>query len=61
VAELLLQSGAHIDAVDVLRRSPLAYSLLYDQADVARLLLRWGAGSGRQPELGWSIGGLGCC
>lgn len=43
MAELLLQAGAHIDAVDVMRRTPLMYAVLYDQPEVARLLLRRGA------------------
>ncbi|KAL4420567.1 hypothetical protein ABPG75_010223 [Micractinium tetrahymenae] len=43
MAELLLQSGAQIDAVEVMRRSPLMYCLLYDHAQAAKLLLRRGA------------------
>lgn len=41
MTELLLQSGAQIDAVEVMRRTPLMYCLLYDQAEAAKLLLRW--------------------
>ncbi|KAL4436335.1 hypothetical protein ABPG77_009897 [Micractinium sp. CCAP 211/92] len=43
MAELLLQSGAQVDAVEVMRRSPLMYCLLYDHAEAAKLLLRRGA------------------
>lgn len=40
LAELLLQAGANIDAVDVMRRSPIMWAVLYDRPEVARLLLR---------------------
>lgn len=45
MAELLLQSGAQVDAVEVMRRSPLMYCLLYDHAEAAKLLLRWVRGA----------------
>lgn len=38
--ELLLQAGAHVDAADVMRRTPLMYAVLYDQPDQAKHLLR---------------------
>ena len=40
MVELLLQAGATIDAVEVMRRSPLMYAVLYDQPEAAKLLLR---------------------
>jgi hypothetical protein len=50
MTELLLQSGAHIDAVDVMRRSPLMYAVLYDQPQLARLLLRCGGPASAAPQ-----------
>jgi ankyrin repeat protein len=43
MAELLLQAGAHIDAVEVMRRTSLMYAVLYDRPQLARLLLKRGA------------------
>ncbi|PSC71679.1 ADP-ribosylation factor GTPase-activating AGD1 [Micractinium conductrix] len=43
MVELLLQSGAQTDAVDVMRRTPLMYSVLYDHPEPAKLLLKRGA------------------
>lgn len=48
--ELLLQSSANIDATDVFRRTPLHYAILYDSAEVAKLLLRRGASPSRDRE-----------
>lgn len=47
VAELLLQAGANIDSVEVLRRSPLMYAILYDRPALACHLLRRGAAASR--------------
>lgn len=38
--ELLLQAGAHADAADVMRRTPLMYAVIHDQPDQAKHLLR---------------------
>ncbi|KAI3430848.1 hypothetical protein D9Q98_009258 [Chlorella vulgaris] len=50
LAELLLQAGANIDAVDVMRRSPIMWAVLYDRPEVARLLLRRGAACTRDRQ-----------
>jgi ankyrin repeat protein len=50
--ELLLQSGAKVDARDVFGRTPLAYAVLYDHPAAARLLLRRGAASGARDRTG---------
>ncbi|PRW20973.1 ADP-ribosylation factor GTPase-activating AGD3-like [Chlorella sorokiniana] len=47
VVELLLQAGANIDAVEVLRRTPLMYAILYDRPALACHLLRRGAAASR--------------
>ncbi|KAI7840581.1 hypothetical protein COHA_005734 [Chlorella ohadii] len=47
VAELLLQAGANIDAVEVMRRTPLMYAVLYDRPQLACHLLRRGSAASR--------------
>lgn len=54
--ELLVQSGAKVNMVDDLGRSPLHYAALHDRASVARLLMNRGAqarlkdAEGKSPE-----------
>ncbi len=58
MVELLLQSGAKMDARDVFGRTPLIYAVVYDQPAAAKMLLRRGAATGARDRTGRSAAQL---